>query len=462
MMASFRLFTALVVVLLAAAHATHPGAIAPPRPGGELIIATLRGPTTYFEDGAGGFAGLEFELWQSFAARLRAQPRVVVAQDEQELWQLLRAGKVHVAAAALKRGNDDSDIALFADGYHTINAELVINGEQTTRPPPLAATEVTVATGSQYGQLLRALGAGAPRRTVELTGVDPLALLERVAAGTLDATVADSHLVAVARHIMPELHSQLALGKPRTLAWALPIGTDPRFVAAVNEHFRALSADRRLARLIEKYFGHVHRLSDADVEEFLLRTQRVLPRYRPLFKQAQERSDLDWRLLAALAYQESHWDPLATSPTNVRGMMMLTEETAETLGVTDRLNPRESIAAGARYLSSLRDELPLAVVEPDRTWIALAAYNLGLGHLGAGRRLARKLGLSADKWIDLKRALPQLARPEVAASVGSSRARGGEAVIMVENVRTYYDILARDQAAFKSTYPELRFGFIEN
>ena len=77
----------------------------------------------------------------------------------------------------------------------------------------------------------------------------------------------------------------------------------------------------------------------------------MLPKYKRLFQQAQEITGIDWRLLAAISYQESHWDTFNTSPTNVRGLMMLTESTADRMGVTDRLDPKQSIPAGAKYIT---------------------------------------------------------------------------------------------------------------
>ncbi len=158
-------------------------------------------------------------------------------------------------------------------------------------------------------------------------------------------------------------------------------------------------------------------------------------------------------LLAALAYQESKWDPLATSYTNVRGMMMLTEDTADHLGVKNRLDPAESIRAGARYLQDLVEQIPSTTPMPDRLWLALAAYNLGMGHLRGGIVIGKSQQRDTDSWYEMKRVLPQLARPAIYSRLKSGRARGGEAVIMVENIRTYFDILARFEAPHATPFP---------
>jgi membrane-bound lytic murein transglycosylase MltF len=226
-------------------------------------------------------------------------------------------------------------------------------------------------------------------------------------------------------------------------AWAFPASADEALVQKAEAFLDRISRDGTLERLADRYFGHVHRLSAGDVERFLERMQSVLPHFRRHFIDAQEIHGIDWRLVAALAYQESQWDPLATSYTNVRGMMMLTEDTADRLRVKDRLDARQSILAGARYFAELKEQLPPEVAEPDRTWLAMAAYNLGMGHLNGARFIASLVKRDPNSWYEMKQVLPLLAKPEYYSRLKSGAARGGEAVIMTENIRTYYDILRR-------------------
>jgi membrane-bound lytic murein transglycosylase F len=258
------------------------------------------------------------------------------------------------------------------------------------------------------------------------------------------AAVDSGHFDISARHF-PSLQPAIALPGSRSLVWAFSRGGSQELFDRAESFIERVQRDGTLARLVDRYFGHAHRLSQNDIETFLERMQVRLPRFRRDFVTAQEVYGLDWRLVAATAYQESHWDPLATSPTNVRGMMMLTEETADRLRVTNRLDARQSILAGARYLAELRDQIAPAVNEPDRTWLALAAYNLGMGHLNGARAIAPIVKRNPNSWYEMKKVLPLLARPEFAARLKSGAARGGEAVIMVENIRTYYEILARHE-----------------
>jgi membrane-bound lytic murein transglycosylase F len=166
-----------------------------------------------------------------------------------------------------------------------------------------------------------------------------------------------------------------------------------------------------------------------------------LPKYRPTFEAAASRHNLDWKLVAALSYQESHWNPNARSHTGVRGIMMLTRETAAGMGLEDRLDAENSIRAGTRYLARLHRQVGADVPEPDRTLMALAAYNIGYGHLKDARILARRMGKPDDSWHGVRSVLPLLQQKKYYTTLEHRYARGNEAVGYVDRIRTYYNIL---------------------
>ena len=175
--------------------------------------------------------------------------------------------------------------------------------------------------------------------------------------------------------------------------------------------------------------------------QFMKQVRNRLPALLPVFQEVGQVHNVDWRLLAAMGYQESHWDPNATSGTGVRGIMMLTRRTAGQLGISDRLDPEQSIEGGTRYFKRMRKRIPARIPEPDRSWMALAAYNMGYGHLEDARVLTQKQGGNPDRWIDVKQNLPLLARKKWYKNTKYGYARGGEPVIYVENIRLYYDYL---------------------
>lgn len=160
-----------------------------------------------------------------------------------------------------------------------------------------------------------------------------------------------------------------------------------------------------------------------------------------MYKNAADKYGLDWKLLAAMGYQESHWNPKAVSPTGVRGIMMLTLQTAGHLGIKNRLDPESSIMGGAKYLDQIRRRFPEELKEPDRTWFAMAAYNVGYYHVIDAQILARKLGKDPNKWLDLQTVLPLLAQKKWYKKTLYGYARGWEPVKYVTNIRRYYDLL---------------------
>jgi membrane-bound lytic murein transglycosylase F len=194
-----------------------------------------------------------------------------------------------------------------------------------------------------------------------------------------------------------------------------------------------------MVQLEEKYFGHVRRFDYVDTRAFIRAIATTLPKYQLLFELNAD--DIPWLKLAATAYQESHWKPLARSPTGVRGMMMLTLSTAKQVGVGNRLDPEQSIKGGALYLKQLLARIPKTVAQDQKFWFALAAYNVGFGHLIDARKLAVKLNKDPDSWVSIKQILPLLEKSKYHKKTRHGFARGREAVHYVDNIRRYYETL---------------------
>jgi membrane-bound lytic murein transglycosylase F len=245
------------------------------------------------------------------------------------------------------------------------------------------------------------------------------------------------------RNFFPELRVAFDLPDKQKIVWAMPKQISTVFRATLARFVKQAQKDGTLKRIYERYFGHVQQLDSTDILGMQQRLPQRLPELRRYFREAQTLTGIDWRLLAAIGYQESQWDPLATSPTGVRGLMMLTGDTADRMGVKDRLDARQSILGGARYLAILKETLPDRIPEPDRTWLALAAYNQGQGHMEDARRIAQAMGGHPDSWADVKQALPHLGRGKYASVMKYGYARGAEALQFAENIRNYYDILLR-------------------
>ncbi len=429
-----------------------PSPVPPPEQSGELVVATRNSPTTYFLDAEGKPSGFEYDLASRFAEARGWKVRFVLADTIEDLLEIMARGQAHIAAAGLTASEQRRRTLRFGPTYGQVK-EWVICGPGGRLPrsiEDLPGLRVEVVAGSSHVDHLRAY----QRRLPELKWVDANVpgseeLLERVEFGLADCTVSDSDSLDVARNFHPALREAFVLASAQPQAWLVARGMSSAFSRHLAAFFKDMEKDRALAHLRERYFGHVTRLGEADVLGILEKRGTLLRELKPHLQAAQSETGLDWRLLAAVAYQESQWDAHAVSFTGVRGLMMLTEETADRLGVKDRLDPRESILGGARYIILLRDGIPETTPDPDRTWMALAAYNIGSGHLHDARRLARTLGRNPDSWADLKEVLPLLARRQHAGRLKYGYARGGEARAMTENVRIYFDILAKYEKPYR-------------
>jgi membrane-bound lytic murein transglycosylase F len=416
----------------------------------ELVVLTREGPTTYEIDDSGAPAGFEHDLVHLFADEIGVNVRFVVVKHDADIAKRLKKGKAHMGAAWL---SPPTDPALQAGPSYYASANIIAQNENTLpveTPDDLDDKPVQVVAGSRQAMALQELRKQFPRIQIsEHKRISELQLLERIAEQSGDSALVDRAVLDIASNYYPQLQYALSVGSETPIVWLFPANADPVLVDQAKAFIESRRDDGTLARLVDRYFGHVERLSAADSLRFVERIRTTLPQYRTMFQAAQVNTGIDWRLLAALAYQESQWNPLATSPTGVRGMMMLTEDTADHLRVSNRLDPKQSIRAGSQYFSDLRDMLPDTVREPDRTWLAIAAYNLGMGHMNGARRIAEGLKKDPDSWYEMKTVLPLLARPEYFERLKSGRARGGEAVITAENARMYYDILSRYEPPYR-------------
>jgi membrane-bound lytic murein transglycosylase F len=432
-----------------------PRQVPPPDASGELVVGTRNSPTTYFTDNEGKDTGFEYDLAARFAERHGWRLRVVLEDDLEALLAAVREGRVHLAAAGLTATPERKRRLAFGPTYGEVKEWVVCNAKGPTprKLEDMSNLRLEVVAESSHADHLQSLSRKHPGlEWVALSTAGSEELLERVDLGLTDCTVADSDSLAVAHNFHPNLRDAFILQSGQPQAWAMRQGVDVGFSRKISTFFRDIRKSGELDILRERYFGHVERLADADVTGILERRVTLLRDLVAHFHEAQLETGLDWRLLAAVAYQESQWNAHAVSPTGVRGIMMLTADTADRLGVQNRLDPRESILGGARYIVMLKEGLPADIPEPDRTWLALAAYNIGPGHLEDARRLASKLGRNPDDWRDMKATLPLLARSQHNSKLRYGFARGGEARAFAENVRIYYDILSRYEKPYRDIW----------
>lgn len=410
---------------------------------GELVVATRHSPTTYYQ-GPHGPSGFEYDLARLFADRLGVELRIITPPSHHAILPMVADGQADVAAAGLAATQERSKLVQFGPTYDHISQQLVY---RKGTPAPASLEDLTgdvieVVRGSSHAERLKLLASFHPEiNWYENEDADTKELLIKVWNKEVNYTVANSNDVRLNQRFYPELRVAFDVTDPQPLAWAFAKGNDHSLIKAAGDFFAEIRKNGQLDQLHERYYGHVQEFDFVETRRFISHIYQRLPSYKPSFLEAAQRFNQDWRLLAAIGYQESHWDPLATSPTGVQGIMMLTQTTADELGIVDRIDAHDSIQGGARYLNLIKRRIPQEIPEPDRTWFALAAYNMGIGHLEDARELTAKRGTDPLKWMDVKETLPLLAQKHWYEQTRYGHARGQEALQYVENIRTYYDIL---------------------
>ena len=411
---------------------------------GVLRVITRNSPSTYFQD-RNGEAGFEYELVKRFANTLGVKLQIETADNIEEIFNRLnRPGGPALAAAGLVASEGRQELARFTRSYLDVTTQVVYRSGQRrpTSPKDLIGKRIMVLKGSSQAEKLAALQAEYPDLRYEQSdAVEVVDLLRMVDEGQIDLTLVESNEMSMNQVYFTNIRAGFDVGEQNSLAWIVPKGEDDSLLQAANSFLEQAQENGTLQRLRERYYGHVDVLGYVGAYAFAKHLQQRLPRYEKAFRETAKKHGIDWRLLAAIGYQESHWQPEATSKTGVRGLMMLTLRTANAMGVTNRLDPVQSIQGGGKYLVKVHAGLPESILEPDRTWFALAAYNVGGGHLEDARKLAEAEGLDPNKWLDVKQMLPRLAQKQWYSKTRYGYARGGEPVHFVANIRRYYDIL---------------------
>jgi membrane-bound lytic murein transglycosylase F len=369
----------------------------------------------------------------------------------------VRDGYADIAAAGLSITRTREQHLRFGPPYQYVTQKVIYRyGEpRPDSPADLVGHGLMVLADSSHAARLEVLQEQYPKlKWTASDAVESEELLAQVAHADLDYTVADSNEFALDRRYYPELRAAFDLKPPEPIAWAFRRTDDLSLYNAAVAFFSRIRADGKLAQIVERYYGASDDFDYVGTRTFIHDIKTLLPDYQPWFQDAAENTGIDWRLLAAIGYQESHWDPHAVSPTGVRGVMMLTLGTAGDLGIENRINPEQSILGGAQYFSLMKARIPDEVHEPDRTWMALAAYNVGIGHIFDAREITRERGGNPNRWIDVRASLPLLTEKKWYSQTKYGYARGEQPLIYVANIRSYYSILNWITSQPKSTTDE--------
>ncbi|MEM9383687.1 MAG: membrane-bound lytic murein transglycosylase MltF [Pseudomonadota bacterium] len=410
---------------------------------GELRVVTRNAPTTYYLDRDERPTGPDYELAAAFAEHLGVELELLIRNTPAAVLEALSAGEADLAAAGLTQTSARAQQFRAGPTYQEISQQVVCHRDRprVNRVADLEGVELVVSAGSAYADTLRALAAEYPALVYREEARGTEQLLAAVAEQRIECTVADSHIAAINRRYHPTLRRQFKLTTDDALVWWLNPSNEFDLLPALGAWFADPATGDLLKAVLERHYAYAELFDFVELRAYQRRLERRYPKYAELFSLAGEKYELAPTLLAAQAYQESHWDPNAKSPTGVRGLMMMTLPTAKAMGVSDRLDPAQSIEGGAKYLARMRDRFRQDIPEPDRTYLALAAYNVGRAHMHDAQSLTRERGGDPGRWADVREVLPLLADQSVYPSLKYGYARGTEPVRYVQRIRNYEDIL---------------------
>lgn len=409
---------------------------------GILRIALVATPPLYFPDES-LIQGFDYEIISDYARSIGARLEITHANTSSDVFSLLKQGKVHIGIVGSSPIYPDKRIqngtAYNRDEWY------VIGNRNNTLPKSIAditPSTVIVAKGSKPSLVLADLKPEHPSLFwLELPNGNTRQVLEQVNLNSFKLSIISADVYTYYRYLYPEIKIAFRLPKQYPSHWLSYKNGDQSISISINTFIHRYKQSGKLGQRYNTYFHHLNVFNYIDSLYYLRRIKEKLPLYSAYFKNAAVDNEFDERFLAAVSYQESHWDEKARSYTGVRGLMMLTQDTAKRVGVENRLDPEQSVMGGARYLNLLKASLPESIQEPDRSWMALAAYNIGLGHLEDARMITESLGDDPNHWIDVEKHLPKLSQAKWHEKTKHGYARGHEPVEFVRRIRRYYDIL---------------------
>nr|WP_321267889.1 membrane-bound lytic murein transglycosylase MltF [uncultured Sulfurimonas sp.] len=411
-----------------------------------LNVVLLNAPSTYYigPDGAQGF---EYDLLYAYAQHLGVSLNITTATTIKEAIEFSKLPHIHITSASLAKTKKREKVFNFGPSYFEVQEQVICNRGMLTKGnfprdiEDLSGLRISVGEGTSYCETIKSLQKdGYDINATFDSELSTEELLEQVASHKIDCTIADSNVYALNQRYFPRIALSFAISEREQLAWVLAKNSK-ELEADMYSWFNSFNQSGKLTQLKDHYYSYVFFFDYYNNKMFYKRVKSRLPKYKKYFEKYAKIYNIPWTLLAAQSYQESHWNPKAKSFTGVRGLMMLTLRTAKILGVKNRLNPEQSIKGGTRHLNQMLKNVPKEVEGEDRLKFALAAYNIGMGHIKDAQTLAKKMGLNQNIWSDLKIVLPLLSQKRYYQTLKHGYARGSEPVRYVDSIYDYRDIL---------------------
>ncbi len=412
----------------------------------KLNVVLLNSPSTYYI-GAEGPQGFEYDLLYAYSLHLGVDLNITTVNTIKEAVEYTRYPYIHITSASLTKTPEREKTFNFGPSYFEVQEQVICNRSmlRSKKFPRdvenLAGLHIVVGEDTSYSETIKTLQADGFDINVSFTSeYSTEELLEKVALKEIDCTLADSNIYALNLRYFTEIAQAFTISGREQLAWVLASGSK-ELESDMYAWLNTFNQSGAMSQLKDHYYSYVLFFDYYNTTMFYKRIKSRLPKYKKFFINASKKYNIPWKLLAAVSYQESHWNPKAKSFTGVKGLMMLTRNTAKLLGIKNRLDPKQSIVGGTRHLKQMLKFVPEDVVGENRLKFALAAYNVGLGHILDARTLARKMRLNPSVWSDLKQTLPLLSQKRYYKTLKHGYARGSEPVRYVDSIYNFRDIL---------------------
>jgi membrane-bound lytic murein transglycosylase F len=416
--------------------------------GGVFNVVLLNSASTYYI-GSDGPKGFEYELVNAYSKHLDLKLNITTVNTIKEALEFSKNPDIHLVSAALSKTKAREKIYNFGPSYFDAQEQVVCNKKRLldgTFPnsiDDLSKLKIVVGADTGYHETIEALKHDGFNIEASYTSdYSTEELIAQVDSNEIDCTLVDSNIYVLNQRYFPNTALAFDISTREQQAWILPQNIQD-LKEDMYSWLNSFTQSGEMAKLKDHYYSYALFFDYYDTAVFSERIKSRLPQFEKYFQEASLKYQIPFSTLAALSYQESHWDPTAKSNTGVLGLMMLTQSTADGVGVKDRTDPKDSIFGGAKHLNEMKQAVPDDVVGEDRLKFALGAYNIGMGHIIDAQKLAQQIGLDQNSWADLKKVLPLLAQKKYYKTLKHGYARGSEAVKYVDAVYDYMNVLQK-------------------
>lgn len=403
---------------------------------GYLSWITRTSPLTYYNS-LDGIIGIEYDILSEFCRENNLKLTVLVADSNYELFKSFDNNNIDIVGGSLSLTPERLNKYASTNSYDKTNIRII----SSLRKPKIRSLEDlknyngAILAHSSYKNIATELINKYQANILIYNGESMYELLQDVAHTNIDYTLSDMNIIDIYKSYVPKLRIGAKVSKDQMLGFYIKKTEDQSLLLKLNKFIDDYLFQNKVTRYKKVIKNSLPNSKPADTAYFLKNYEKRWQQVKPLIYEVANKYSIKPVLLGAISYQESHWNAEAVSPTLVKGLMMLTRGVAKEQGITDRFDPLQSLEGGVRHFLKMKDKIPVRITEPDRTYFALAAYNIGYGNIEKARVMTQNGAQNPDIWDDVKNYLPLLNQTE------KYNVDGETAVRYVENIKVYQNLL---------------------